>query len=647
MRRILSAVFVVLVVAPLQSCGGGEVGDTRHSLVDDYLASRGFKKAKPNKVVFIGIDGASWWFVDKMIEDGELPNLARVKREGARAVLRSTSVYMSPPAWTTMMTGVVPHKHGVYTFGKPGDGEQGFVDVNAEDVVVPTVTDVASYAGRRVASVNVPVTYPVRPVNGIMLSGMMTPKDYGPPINARQSRPNMADRAPRREDPSHVADPLTTAFGDQFNTFLVSMYDTTNDRERNYDKVLLQMEAIKLNGRGPEVLPNVYEFKVGEFSPWIQIRTARNDRITDAWCKILIEKQESGAFSTAFSPTMYRVDAPLAYPPEIREAVEARYGYYLPSLLMPADVIESLAHDSAEQCTWLYQLEPWDLFLRVFTESDNIHHVKGFFRDAKNIYAQIDKAVGEIMATMPEDATLLIASDHGFALYEYGIDLNRVLADAGLLVYKDDGEIDFEQTLVYHNLWHLYFNEDLLTREALEARGVAPGDTPLPRDGLFAHLQEIFAAITHEGRAYPVEISALSPTAVGEPPAAEVKGTYEGYGVQFWNFREPFEAPVNSLAGTADRFWHHRDGIFMAWGKDVLPGADGGTKDIQDVAATVLYLMDLPLSDDLDGRVMVDVFEPRSFHRVSDYSQVDRRFVEEGVERGNLEEKLRNLGYIK
>ena len=53
--------------------------------------------------------------------------------------------------------------------------------------ILPSVWDVASYAGRRVAVVNVPVTYPVHAINGVMVSGMMTPVDTGEALNAKSS----------------------------------------------------------------------------------------------------------------------------------------------------------------------------------------------------------------------------------------------------------------------------------------------------------------------------------------------------------------------------------------------------------------------------------------------------------------------------
>ena len=95
-----------------------------------------------------------------------------------------------------------------------------------------------------------------------------------------------------------------------------------------------------------------------------------------------------------------------------------------------------------------------------------------------------------------------------------------------------------------------------------------------PRVVLVDHVVTLAASIQIDGQALPVELRPLPAGGAGEPPDIEVKGTYDGYGVQFWNFKEPFGKPVKTLAGTADRWWHQRDGIFMAWGAGVTAPAE-------------------------------------------------------------------------
>jgi tetratricopeptide (TPR) repeat protein len=68
------------------------------------------------KVVLLGLDGADWQILDPLIQAGKVPTLAKLKREGAWANLRSMDPMLSPLLWTTVATGRPPEDHGVMDF---------------------------------------------------------------------------------------------------------------------------------------------------------------------------------------------------------------------------------------------------------------------------------------------------------------------------------------------------------------------------------------------------------------------------------------------------------------------------------------------------------------------------------------------------
>ncbi|MCH7547921.1 MAG: alkaline phosphatase family protein [Candidatus Krumholzibacteriota bacterium] len=68
------------------------------------------------KLVVMCIDGATWDLINPFIDAGLLPNLARLKKGGTSAVLRSTDPAFSLIAWTTIGAGVEPDKHGITSF---------------------------------------------------------------------------------------------------------------------------------------------------------------------------------------------------------------------------------------------------------------------------------------------------------------------------------------------------------------------------------------------------------------------------------------------------------------------------------------------------------------------------------------------------
>ncbi|MCS6804808.1 MAG: alkaline phosphatase family protein [Acidobacteriota bacterium] len=124
------------------------------------------------KVHIIGIDGATFRLIDPLIVQGKLPTFKYIIENGVRGVLRSTLPPNSAVAWSSFMTGLNPGKHGVFGFLALAPERDRVVLTNGAHVKAKTLWELASAAQRRVAVLNVPMTYPPRPVNGILVSGM-------------------------------------------------------------------------------------------------------------------------------------------------------------------------------------------------------------------------------------------------------------------------------------------------------------------------------------------------------------------------------------------------------------------------------------------------------------------------------------------
>jgi predicted AlkP superfamily phosphohydrolase/phosphomutase len=107
-----------------------------------------------------------------------MPALGELRARSARGVLRSTVPTYTPPAWTTAITGVNPGRHGIYGFleGHAQYPHQNLM--HSGRVQAPTIWEIANDQGARAGIFNVPLTYPPRPLNGWMVSGMLTP-GYG------------------------------------------------------------------------------------------------------------------------------------------------------------------------------------------------------------------------------------------------------------------------------------------------------------------------------------------------------------------------------------------------------------------------------------------------------------------------------------
>ncbi len=84
-----------------------------------------------NKVLMIGLDGATFSLLNPLMEDGTMPFLRQFVQQGVWADLMSTPNPLTPPGWISMITGRSPDAHGIHDFLYPEQvGEQIFLKVN-------------------------------------------------------------------------------------------------------------------------------------------------------------------------------------------------------------------------------------------------------------------------------------------------------------------------------------------------------------------------------------------------------------------------------------------------------------------------------------------------------------------------------------
>jgi predicted AlkP superfamily phosphohydrolase/phosphomutase len=289
-------------------------------------------------IAIIGLDGATLDLAGPYMKAGDMPALRALIAAGAGGVLRSTTPPVTFPAWSSFMTGANPGKHGVFDFTRRIPGTYGLAFVSSRDRCLPTMWRLLSDAGRRVAVLGVPTTYPPEPVNGIMVGGFDSPVATG--IDGSFVHP-----------PGFYAE-MTRAVG---------RYSVTDFQEL---------------------------------------------RIGPGW----------------------HADA-------------------LPKILAAADRKRDLA-------CYVLRREPWDCFMVLFGEADTAAHHFWMFTDPdsprfaaagaarfgsalRDVYRRLDQALAAILDALPADATILVASDHGFGgAGTTALHLNRWLADEGWLTFR-------------------------------------------------------------------------------------------------------------------------------------------------------------------------------------------------------------------
>ncbi len=123
------------------------------------------------KTVIIGTDGVPFEMIEDFAQTGVMPNTARLIADGTFKQMHSSIPEVSSVAWSSMITGANPAEHGIFGFMELHPHSYRMRFPNYSDLKAPTFWDRAQ--GKSVI-INMPATYPVRPMNGVLISGFVS-----------------------------------------------------------------------------------------------------------------------------------------------------------------------------------------------------------------------------------------------------------------------------------------------------------------------------------------------------------------------------------------------------------------------------------------------------------------------------------------
>ncbi|KAB1441166.1 alkaline phosphatase family protein [Pseudodesulfovibrio senegalensis] len=163
------------------------------------------------RCVVIGLDGLPLELAKSWGDS--LPSIARIARQAA--TIRAELPELSPVNWTSLFTAAGPEEHGVFGFARfdPNTYQSGIA--NFSQVAVPTIFDQLGERGLVSRVINLPNTYPARPIRGMLVSGFVAEsldQAVYPPFLAQE----LADKGYRLEadttrgisDPEHLLNEL-------------------------------------------------------------------------------------------------------------------------------------------------------------------------------------------------------------------------------------------------------------------------------------------------------------------------------------------------------------------------------------------------------------------------------------------------------
>lgn len=445
------------------------------------------------RLVILGFDGVDPGWLGRWMEDRKLPALRGLATRGDFRPLASTIPPQSPVAWTSFATGVGPARHGIFDFVErdprtylPDVGTGGVHPPRFWADLIQTASasgytrrqgtpfwQIAADNGVKTVVLRVPYSFPPDPVpGGRMLSGLGVPDLLGTNSTFTYFATDLEAAGSRGDPGGGRLVPLVLRDGVADAEF-AGPFDP-----RGGSRPPLRLHArfrVEPGGEAVTVRFGDNEVRVprGGWTPWLSFRipVVAPLRIPlvaiDGICRFLVLSVDP--LRVYLSPLNYAPAhpfAPISSPGGFSGELATRLGLYKTvgwsedtsalnaERLDEQGFLDDLNRTMDEvRASTLDQLArpDWQLFISVFTQTDRVSHMfyrlldpahprydaalAARFGDAVlQTYQRMDAIVGEVLARLGPETTLVVISDHGFHSYRRGLNVNTWLRDRGYLV---------------------------------------------------------------------------------------------------------------------------------------------------------------------------------------------------------------------
>jgi predicted AlkP superfamily phosphohydrolase/phosphomutase len=473
---------------------------------------RKLPRAMVGRLIIVGFDGQDPRLTDEFMEQGHLPNFARLAAMGCYRRLQTTYPAVSPVAWSSFSTGTNPARHNVFDFVdrdrrtylpllssvRVGRVDRVFrigryliprhrAELHNLRKSIPFWTILGRH-GIWSTILRMPVTFPPDRFYGAELSAMSVPDLLGTQGTFQFFTTRPVDAASRqgglRIAVEVIGDRIDTAIEGPENLFVVGHpllrvpMTILIDRSANRVRVMVNDNTIAL--------------EPGTISDWqkLSFHAAPGVRISGIARFHVVEMDEH--FSLYLSPINLDPEKPvmpISHPSYYASYLAKRIGPY--STLGMAEDTWALNEGVINESTFLQQAYDIDderrsMFFAaldrlrhgslvcVFDATDRIQHMFWRYLDAghpaaharqdsqhqhaiRDLYKRNDELLGDILGQLKRDDVLMVISDHGFSSFRRGVNLNAWLHREGYLALERgrDGTaewlrgIDWSRTKAY------------------------------------------------------------------------------------------------------------------------------------------------------------------------------------------------------
>ncbi|EGY25547.1 type I phosphodiesterase / nucleotide pyrophosphatase family protein [Desulfovibrio sp. A2] len=125
------------------------------------------------RLVVLGLDGLPFSLARHLCARGRTPNLARIAASPNASAMAAELPDLSPVNWTSFYTAAGPETHGVYGFTRFNVTTHELSLADFSQVAAPTLFDRLGERGLTSRVINLPNTYPARPIPGMLVSGFV------------------------------------------------------------------------------------------------------------------------------------------------------------------------------------------------------------------------------------------------------------------------------------------------------------------------------------------------------------------------------------------------------------------------------------------------------------------------------------------
>jgi len=248
-----------------------------------------------------------------------------------------------------------------------------------------------------------------------------------------------------------------------------------------------------------------------------------------------------------------------------------------------------------------------------------------------NYYQKADQAIGRILKILPPDCTVMLISDHGMKA-DTALPRRFFLNTPALLK-----AVGMESAVHYVNL---------------------PGETQLlPRRNEPKEIQTLIERIN--AITWPDDNVPLFRLTTNQDGSISIRQNFSMSYYEESPILSHSEIPVGDQTITTRKLFHlrtfsanhERDGIFVMRGPHVKTGRLPQTPTLYDLAPTMLYLLDLPISQELPGNIIKEAIDPNYFENnppnyIDAYPPLKTEAEEPEPPMNALYERLQSVGYV-